>query len=296
MALVRYVTRAEWGARAPLGVTRISMPTAKVYIHHTAGSERGAAGMRAIQNGHMKPVAEDGRGFRDIAYSFVIDGDDGVIYEGRGPGVKGGHVTGAENNHHGVCLMGNYENETLTGAAYRALVDLLRHGRDRGWWLLATVVGHSDEPGAQTACPGDHLYARLPALRREVTSPAPGPTPDVPVPEEPDMPDLRLLDCPGRPALLFGTGTPQRLNKAQRDAVRTLGIAAELISTATHDALASLIPPVLPVDVDETAIADALFARLGPLPAGNLDVAVLRAELRGALHDVHAAAAAAAAS
>jgi N-acetylmuramoyl-L-alanine amidase len=168
------VTRSDWGAKAPLGVTSMGVPTEKVYIHHTAGSERGAAGMRTIQADHMRPVAQGGRGFRDIAYSFVIDGDDGVIYEGRGSGVKGGHVHGDENLNHGVCLMGNYENESLTTQARRSLVELLRHGRDSGWWKISTIVGHRQEPGhvGDTACPGQHLFDDLQAIRDAVNDPS----------------------------------------------------------------------------------------------------------------------------
>jgi len=192
------VTRAEWGARPPAGVSRFSLPSAKVYIHHTAGSERGAAGMRRIQADHMRPEAQGGRGFRDIAYSFVIDGDDGVIYEGRGAGVRGGHVLGAENNHHGVCVMGNFEHETLTDAARRSLAGLLRHGRDRGWWQT-TVVGHRDAPGASTACPGRHLYARLPDLRRDIVGGTPQPQEDDMTPAEANKVLVDAIATPGHP-------------------------------------------------------------------------------------------------
>jgi hypothetical protein len=51
MAIV-IVSRADWGARSPKSRSEISLPTARLWIHHTAGSERGAAGMRSIQNTH----------------------------------------------------------------------------------------------------------------------------------------------------------------------------------------------------------------------------------------------------
>jgi hypothetical protein len=211
--VVRIVPRAEWGARAPLGVTSISMPTAKVYIHHTAGSERGAAGMRVIQAGHMRPVSQGGRGFRDIAYNFVIDGDDGVIYEGRGAGVKGGHVTGDENLHHGVCFMGNFEHETVTGAGLRSVVDLLRHGRDQNWWKVTTILGHKQEPGAETACPGRHLFSQLGLIGRAIGDPSLlGPGTPTPLEEEEDQ--MFLYSAPGEPVFFCDGGVSVGINES----------------------------------------------------------------------------------
>lgn len=209
--MVHIVTRSEWDAKAPLGVTSMPMPTEKVYIHHTAGSERGAAGMRTIQADHMRSVAQGGRGFRDIAYSFVIDGDDGVIYEGRGPGAQGGHVHDAENRHHGVCLMGNYENESLTTEARRSLVELLRHGRDSGWWKISTIVGHRQEPGhvGDTACPGQHLFDDLQAIRDAVSNPT---LPSPPLEEEEDQ--MFLYSAPNEPAFFCDGGVSVGINEA----------------------------------------------------------------------------------
>lgn len=173
--MVDIVTRAEWGARSPDGVTRIATPTPRLWVHHTAGSERGAAGMRSIQAYHM-----DTKGWRDIAYSFVVD-VDGTVYEGRGAGVAGGHTEGDNSSSHAICVMGNYENVHPTTAALASVVALARHGRDRRWWV-PTLGGHRDAPGATTACPGRHLYARLPDIRSAVAVTEP--------PQEDDMPTL----------------------------------------------------------------------------------------------------------
>lgn len=54
--------------------------------------------------------------------------------------------------------------------------------------------------------------------------------------------DMKIIDCPNRPALLLA-GTVQSLNTAQRNALRKVGVAAELVDAATHDALASLARP-----------------------------------------------------
>lgn len=208
---MKIVSRNEWGAKGPAGITLIPTPTDKVYIHHTAGSERGAAGMRQIQAGHMRPTHLGGRGFRDIAYSFVIDGDDGVIYEGRGAGVKGGHVHGAENNNHGICLMGNYENEHLTVSARRSLIKLLQHGRESRWWELDVILGHRQEPNHEggTACPGRNLYSQLPMIRQAVQTSTPS---LIQLPEEEDQ--MFLYSAPNKPVFFCDGGVSVGLNEA----------------------------------------------------------------------------------
>lgn len=173
------ITRAEWGARAPEGRISIPMPTPRLWVHHTAGSEQGALGMRSIQRYHMGV-----KGWRDIAYSFVIDNVNGAIYEGRGVGVAGGHTAGDNSKSHAICVMGNFESAVPSGSALSAIVALTRWGRNRRYWV-PTLGGHRDASGAQTACPGRNLYRQLPALRLRVAD-APDPHPD-PEPPEDDM-------------------------------------------------------------------------------------------------------------
>lgn len=159
--MLNIIPRTAWGARLPDEVNRIPLPTPRLWVHHTAGSEHGAAGMRSIQNYHM-----DTKGWNDIAYSFVID-RDGSIFTGRDAGVAGAHTAGDNSSSHAICLMGNFETATPTPAALDALVELAAHGRDAGWWV-PTLGGHRDAPGASTRCPGQNLYNTLPDIRTEV--------------------------------------------------------------------------------------------------------------------------------
>src|SRR5512132_4126473 len=85
MAIV-IVSRADWGARSPKSRSEISLPTARLWIHHTAGSERGAAGMRSIQNTHMDDPKFK---FGDIGYSFVVDNADGTSSRAAAPASRG---------------------------------------------------------------------------------------------------------------------------------------------------------------------------------------------------------------
>lgn len=90
------VARAQWGARAPKARHTMSLPSPRLWVHHTATEQHGAAGVRAIQAFHM-----DANGWLDIAYSWLVD-DDGTIYEGRGTGVVGGHTAGDNSSSHAV--------------------------------------------------------------------------------------------------------------------------------------------------------------------------------------------------
>ena len=162
-----YVPRAQWGARAPTaGFVRMTLPSPRVWIHHTGTEQHGGAAVREIQRYHQVT-----KGWKDIAYNFLID-DDGTIYEGRGAGIAGGATAGDNSRSHAICLMGNFETRQPTQASFRTLVDLARHGQRVGWWV-PTCGGHRDAPGASTACPGRHLYARLPELRKEIAHPTP---------------------------------------------------------------------------------------------------------------------------
>jgi hypothetical protein len=214
------VSRAAWRARPPQGRIQIPMPTPRLWIHHTAGNERGAAGMRSIQNYHM-----DGRGWRDIAYSFVIDNDDGVIYEGRGAGVAGGHTEGDNSKSHAICVMGNFEIEPPTSVAITSIIALARHGKSKGWWI-PTCGGHRDAPGANTACPGRRLYGHLPSIQRSVSS-------GIVLPKEHDMTLAELIEA-------MNEDTPLS-NRIQKQADQGAGKAIERQATVEGSALRTMV-------------------------------------------------------
>lgn len=157
--MLTFVTRSEWRARNPKSVTTIPLPTPELWLHHTAGSERGHAGMRAIQDYHM-----DVRGYYDIAYSFVVDPDSLKVYVGRGPGIQGGHTEDHNSISHAICVMGNFDVLQPSNALLRTLAELINHGIAQGWWR-GLSGGHRDASGASTACPGKYLYAEVNRIR-----------------------------------------------------------------------------------------------------------------------------------
>jgi len=94
---MNYVKRAQWGARNPRYRNYIGWSNG-IYVHWSAGPKTQTP--RQIQDFHM-----DSRGWSDVAYSWLVD-DSGVIYEGRGWGVVGGHTAGYNSSSHAVCYIG----------------------------------------------------------------------------------------------------------------------------------------------------------------------------------------------
>lgn len=151
------VSRDAWGARPARRRPTITTPTPELWLHHTAGDHSGPRGMRAIQDFHM-----DDRGWTDIAYSFVVDPASLAIYEGRGPGIAGGHTRGHNTISHAICVMGDFNNLRPTPELIKRIAELVAHGHDQGWWPDQLSGGHRDV--ASTACPGSWLYDAIPAI------------------------------------------------------------------------------------------------------------------------------------
>lgn len=153
-----YISRKEWGAKAPK--SRVLMhSSAGIHVHHTTGSNLGRddckAWVRSIQVYHM-----DNLGWSDIGYSFLVC-KHGDKFRGRGWGYVGAHTKGYNSTSHGIAYLGDGGQE-VPRAAIWAYQDLKkRHNKKYG---KGYVKGHKDR--AQTACPGDLLYAKLPKIRR----------------------------------------------------------------------------------------------------------------------------------
>ena len=190
-----YKTRAEWGARPPKYVNALASLASGTFMHHTVTAAAPAdAIVRGVQNFHM-----DGRGWSDIAYSFLVDVNYGVIYEGRGLIRSGGHTAGYNSTSLAICWIANTDDVDPTDVAKRAWNAvynvIVQH------WGTDLARGHRDVN--TTGCPGAYGYAWLRAGR-----PSEGTTPPPPAPEpspEPSPPveGLNRYIGPGSPARLI---------------------------------------------------------------------------------------------
>jgi hypothetical protein len=192
------VRRAAWGAaEARRGPAEFDQTVEKLVVHHTAiddGSGDWARQVREIYE------SETAGGYRDIAYHFLVD-PNGVVYEGRwardypagtapdgqdgrGWSVRGGHARGHNPRSIGIALLGDYTRAVPTDAALASMLALLVWKSAR-WNLDPTgastyvnvqggsekfpnIVAHGQIRATQ--CPGAHLNALLPALRRDTAS------------------------------------------------------------------------------------------------------------------------------
>ncbi|MCE7081570.1 peptidoglycan-binding domain-containing protein [Streptomyces sp. ST2-7A] len=157
-----FVSRAQWGARAPRSrSTNITPGNGGVTVHHVDGVRvaRGshtdcASQVRGIQNHHM-----DTNGWQDIAYNHLTC-VHGYVFEGRGEGIRSAAngTDSGNQNWYAVCgLVGgsasNYD--TITNGLIDAFHLAISRLRARGG-AANGINGHRNH--TSTACPGN-LYA-----------------------------------------------------------------------------------------------------------------------------------------
>lgn len=193
-AAPRIVPRADWGASRCKPRVTPAYGTVKVaYVHHTEsinGYSRARAASLVLG---ICLFHRDTHGWNDIGYDFLVD-RYGDVFEGRAGGVDapviGAQAGGFNSESTGVSMIGSFSSSAPPPAAMNALAKLLAwklalHGVPAiGRTQVTSAGGSSTGYGAgtrvtvnrisghrdvdQTACPGNALYARLPALRRTV--------------------------------------------------------------------------------------------------------------------------------
>jgi len=171
--------RAEWEAASfrgdPIPLARPNYT--RMTFHHAAGFgattlEEGLEQVKRIQDFH-----QNGRGWSDIGYHFVLD-ESGRVYQGRPfgnettrfeegpPLVQGAHVGGANKGNIGVCMLGCYhppastpsfpcDDRMSTSMADSAAV-MFAFLSERYSVAPSNLFGHRDL--GSTACPGDNNY------------------------------------------------------------------------------------------------------------------------------------------
>lgn len=162
------VTRQEWSARSPRYTNSIAMPTPELWLHHSASQGEDEKSVKAIQDYHMD---DPKTGWSDIAYTFLIDNDtpDIDIFEGRGPGIQGGHTAGHNTVSSAICVLGNFNSDTPSEDMLEKLAWLAAYGYQEGWWCLGFSGGHRDtRGGASGDCPGNKLYDLIPKINSRI--------------------------------------------------------------------------------------------------------------------------------
>lgn len=184
------VKREAWGAneRWRNGGPWFNRTIQQVHLHHTVNSNDYARDdvpslLRGIYRYHAKNL-----GWSDIGYNFLVD-RFGTIWQGRAGGsqlaVRGAHTLGFNSTSTGIAVIGNFEEakpdpEVLRSIVHLAAWKLDMYGRKPGRRVgvyshgsdkfragekvrLPVIDGHRDTN--DTACPGKHLYEKLPEIR-----------------------------------------------------------------------------------------------------------------------------------
>jgi N-acetylmuramoyl-L-alanine amidase len=153
---VPFVARSEWSNEPP-GEGFVPHEVVAITVHHTAvvltDPGAGAQRARSHQRGHIA------RGWPDLAYHFLIDGE-GSVFEGRPTSARGD--TGTNYDPTGyllVTLEGNFEEQDPTATQLDALVAVLAWGSAEYSVPPADISGHRDH--AATLCPGRTVHELL---------------------------------------------------------------------------------------------------------------------------------------
>lgn len=190
-ALPTIIERSSWcGGSAPCASVNASYTVTYItathtVIHHGASPDTytdGQAVIRSYWNYHVNSL-----GWTDIGYNYLID-KFGNFYQGRrNPSmptsdVRGAHAGNANSGSIGINFMGNLDVTLATTA------QLSTNNQFLAWWydhrgfdpttsasmttqaygvqVKPRINGHRDI--GSTTCPGDDLYAKLPAMRLAV--------------------------------------------------------------------------------------------------------------------------------
>ena len=185
------ITRAQWcgGSASCSQVNTSYTPTyinaTHAVIHHGASPDTYTSGQTVVQsyyNYHVNTL-----GWTDIGYNYIVD-KNGNFFQGRhnpnitNSDVQGAHAGSSNSSSIGINFPGNADVTIATTAQLDKVEHLL------AWWfdfkglnplsssLFQTqafgiqtkprICGHRDI--GQTACPGNDLYSKIPALRTSV--------------------------------------------------------------------------------------------------------------------------------
>jgi hypothetical protein len=162
--------RSEWYARPVKSnispMTRIT----RITVHHTGDAsnemrrEECAARIRAYQKVHQEPP----RDWADIGYHYLMD-RAGRIWEGRPIRYQGAHAGNAVLNRGnvGISLLGNYNEQELTGSQKENLANFLTMLCTRyGISPSGGIVTHTEIRPGYTECPGRNLQRFVEEFRR----------------------------------------------------------------------------------------------------------------------------------
>ncbi len=127
-------------------------------IHHTA-TDRDTTTFSGVKDYHIS------KGWGDIGYHWFITTNR--AYQGRGENVVGAHclADGMNFKSLGICLTGNFQNETPTQWQLQRLEKLVRELQIKYNINSDHILAHGEVNGSSTACCGNNLIPFVKKLR-----------------------------------------------------------------------------------------------------------------------------------
>lgn len=161
--VVTLLCRDAWDAAPARPTDDTHVPT-RITIHHTAArfedDTRAPARWRSYQAFHQQ------QGWSDVAYHVGAD-RRGHLYELRDPSVPGDTFTDYDPaGHHLIVADGDFDAQDPSPEQVEAVAQAAAAAATRLGLDADAIGGHRDH--ASTSCPGEALYAALPAIRQRV--------------------------------------------------------------------------------------------------------------------------------
>ncbi len=162
------IPRSSWAKGSPVPhLMDRAQPFYRITVHHdgmnsfsSTDQYSAATRLEQIRQSHR------GRDFGDIGYHYLID-PAGRIWQGRPLEWQGAHVKGMNQGNLGICMMGNFQqqspNPTQLAALDRFVASQMRLYRVG----VRQVITHQEL--APTLCPGVTLQAAMVRTRRNGT-------------------------------------------------------------------------------------------------------------------------------
>lgn len=161
---MKYVSRQQWGAidsGRPLRPFRSALTG--LVVHHTTGpSDHPRRRVRGHDRYHVLT-----KGWDSIAYNWLVSGETGEIFEGRG-WMKGAATRGHNFNTISVALVGD-SDDGLTHTGKEAILAVVGAAREK-YGSHLWVKCHQDF--STTDCPGDSLKGWVSAGMRVDDTPS----------------------------------------------------------------------------------------------------------------------------
>ena len=118
-----------------------------IVIHHSGNTD-------TVEN--IRKLHVETNGWDDIGYHFMIDRKGSLIL-GRETEKAGAHVYGYNEDSIGVCLLGNFDKETLNEKQLKMLNWLINMLLNEFSLSKEDVKFHRDFPDVNKSCPGGNV-------------------------------------------------------------------------------------------------------------------------------------------